>query len=106
MAQGPTRGGVAVESNGQILVADPDAGTNGQGALFRVNPISGARTLLSDFGAGANQGIEPEGVAVFQRKATAIAVPTMTEWGIIIFMLFAGLGAVYYLKRQRKALKL
>jgi hypothetical protein len=31
----------------------------------------------------------------------AVAVPTMTEWGMIIFMAFAGLGAVYYMRRQR-----
>lgn len=28
-------------------------------------------------------------------------IPTMTEWGMIIFMLLAGAGAVYYLRRQR-----
>jgi hypothetical protein len=28
-------------------------------------------------------------------------VPTMTEWGMIIFMVFAGLGAIYYLRKQR-----
>jgi hypothetical protein len=31
------------------------------------------------------------------------SVPTLTEWGMIIFMLLAGLGAVYYLKRQKRA---
>jgi hypothetical protein len=31
------------------------------------------------------------------------AVPTMTEWGMILFIAIAGLGAVYYLKRQRRA---
>jgi hypothetical protein len=37
--------------------------------------------------------------------ATACAsasVPTMTEWGMILFMTLAGLGAVYYLKRQKR----
>jgi hypothetical protein len=31
-----------------------------------------------------------------------ITVPTMSEWGMIVFMVLAGLGAVYYLRRQRK----
>jgi len=31
------------------------------------------------------------------------SVPTMNEWGMIIFMVLAGLGAVYYLRRQRRA---
>jgi hypothetical protein len=30
-------------------------------------------------------------------------VPTMTEWGMIIFMVLAALGSVYYLRRQRSA---
>ena len=34
---------------------------------------------------------------------TPTAVPTMTEWGMIIFMVLAGLGAVYYMRRQRRA---
>ncbi len=33
--------------------------------------------------------------------ATATAVPTMTEWGMIIFMGLAGLGSVYFLSRRR-----
>ena len=55
---------MAVESNGTLLVVDNDAGTNTQGALFRVDPVTGARSLLSDFGVGPNQGDDPRGVAV------------------------------------------
>ncbi len=50
---------VAVEAAGPILVMDANAGTDRKGALFRVDPTSGARTVLSDFGNPA-QG--PEGV--------------------------------------------
>jgi len=56
--------GVAVEPNGTILVVDVSAGTGNLGALFRVDPLSGARTLVSDFGSGANPGFNPVGVAV------------------------------------------
>ena len=56
--------GVAVEPNGTILVVDVSAGTGNLGALFRVDPLSGARTLVSDFGSGANPGSDPIGVAV------------------------------------------
>ena len=31
------------------------------------------------------------------------SIPTMTEWGMIIFILLAGLGAVYFIRRQRRA---
>ena len=30
-----------------------------------------------------------------------ISIPTVTEWGMIIFMVLAGLGAVYYLRKQK-----
>ena len=56
--------GVAVEANGNILVVDAEAGTNRKGMLFRVNPVTGQRSVVSDFGAGANQGVDPAGVAV------------------------------------------
>ena len=32
----------------------------------------------------------------------ARSIPTLTEWGMIIFVVLAGLGAVYYLRRQRR----
>jgi len=38
---------------------------------------------------------------IFPRSSTN--VPTMNEWGRILFILFAGSGAVYYLRRQKKA---
>jgi len=31
------------------------------------------------------------------------SVPTFTEWGMIIFLVFAGLGAVYFMRRQKTA---
>jgi hypothetical protein len=31
------------------------------------------------------------------------SIPTMTEWGMIIFVVLAGLGAAYYLRRQKRA---
>ena len=34
---------------------------------------------------------------------TTTAVPSMTEWGMIIFMVLAGLGAVYFIRRQKTA---
>jgi hypothetical protein len=33
---------------------------------------------------------------------SATAVPTMTEWGMIVFMILAGFGGFVYLKKQRK----
>ncbi len=84
------------------FVIDYNAGTGANGALFRVDPVTGARTLLSDFGSGAPFGVNPNGVAVF-RQSDPPSVLTMNEWGMMIFMALAGLGSVYYLRRQRRA---
>lgn len=69
MAQGPLTAepyGVAIEATGAILVIDSTVGTSGRGALFRVDPATGVRTLLSDFGAMTQGpvGLNPTGVAV------------------------------------------
>ncbi|MFQ5820582.1 MAG: hypothetical protein ACE5I5_11385 [Candidatus Heimdallarchaeota archaeon] len=68
-AQGPLGldpRGVTVEATGAILVIDQNAGTGGQGALFRVASVTGVRTLLSDFGnpAQGSLGSDPYGVVV------------------------------------------
>jgi len=52
--------GVAIDASGNILVMDFFAGTLGKGALFSVNPSTGARTIVSDFGSGANPGAGAE----------------------------------------------
>jgi hypothetical protein len=38
-----------------------------------------------------------------QQQLPTTSVPAMTEWGIMIFMVVAGLVAIYYLRRQRRA---
>lgn len=51
---------------GDTLVIDQDAGTNSNGALFRVNPANGNRTLVSNFSNSAQGplGFDPVGVAL------------------------------------------
>ncbi|HET8952900.1 MAG TPA: hypothetical protein VFN44_20420 [Solirubrobacteraceae bacterium] len=68
--------GVALESDGQILVVDKHAGPLTHGMLFRVDPISGARSVVSDFGAGADQGNDPLAVAVVPPTRGTVAVTT------------------------------
>jgi hypothetical protein len=72
LAEGPV--GVAPEALtwlpnlGLIGVADSDAGPEGAGAVFTVNPSSGQRGVLSDFGNTGQGplGAEPTGLAVAQ----------------------------------------
>ncbi len=57
---------IALEASGKILVADMDAGVpfNEHGSVWRIDPRSGARSVLSNFGQNANQGLNPYAVAV------------------------------------------
>jgi|GEM_PF-7052613 len=52
---------------------------------------------------------EEDGVSIWQGNGTVCqpnpcqtAVPTLSEWGMIIFMMLVGLGAAYYLRRRTK----
>jgi cysteine-rich repeat protein len=62
--QGPTGlnpGGVVRGGDGAVLVVDPEAGLGAAGALFAVEPFSGARTIRSTFGdlAQGPTGVDP-----------------------------------------------
>ncbi len=82
----------------QTYVIDPEAGTGFQGALFRVDPTTGARTLLSDFGVGANPGQDPRGVAV----ASTTGIPTLSEWAQIGMAALLVGGGLLAIRRQAK----
>jgi hypothetical protein len=58
-----------------------------------------------DFGAngGGEAGFSSNDLVVSDVPAATTPVPTLTEWGLMIFMVFAGLGSVHYLKRQRRS---
>lgn len=55
-------------SRGGLQVSDSLAGTAGDGEIFLVNPVSGARIVLTDFGNAAQGalGAEPSGLVVAQ----------------------------------------
>lgn len=77
--------GVTVEANGRILVTDQFVGTSGSGALFSVDPVSGHRELLSDFGVASQgpTGLNPFGVAVFSplpNTPPTITSSALTRW--------------------------
>ncbi len=66
----------ALEAGGTVLVIDSNAGTGGFGALFRVHPTSGNRSLISDFGNAPRQGplgVDPTGLAL-EVSGTALVI--------------------------------
>ena len=65
---------VAVNATGQVLVTDEGhPSTTPLGLLFRVDPLTGARTILSNFNTGPNTGREPEG-SLLERDGQILVV--------------------------------
>lgn len=111
--------------DGSLTAADYSAGTLTTNFAFNgtetvdVDVTDSVLTLINDHSnyAGFNLRFEPpSGIGPYvafnsrQYPPEAILilecntpVPTMTEWGMIIFMVLAGLGAVYYMMRQKRA---
>ena len=82
-AQGPTGTSpvdLVLNAAGTILVVDQDVGTAGAGALFTVNPATGNRAILSDFGDPIKgpTGVNPDGVAIFAAVAPPDTIPPET----------------------------
>ena len=73
----------------------------GTGAQISGNTI----TLYFVDGQRGDDDITSNGTIVDQGGPgdMGMGIPTMTEWGMIIFTMVAGLGAVYYLRRQKTA---
>jgi hemolysin type calcium-binding protein len=78
---GPTavqaeRGAIELVPGGfNILLTDQNAGTAGQGALFRIDPVTNIRTLLSDLGNPAQGPVQVNSEAVvLERNGNVIVV--------------------------------
>ncbi|MBI5676890.1 MAG: IPTL-CTERM sorting domain-containing protein [Nitrospirae bacterium] len=59
--------------------------------LITINKSTGAATPVG------NTGFSITGLALI-----ALTVPTMNEWGMIIFVALAGLGSIYYIRKHRR----
>jgi hypothetical protein len=77
-----------------IIVGGTCTGT-GQGTCSPGYTCSG-QVAATATGGGTN-------IATLSNPITPppVVVPTMTEWGMIIFMVLAGLGSLYYLRRHK-----
>jgi outer membrane protein assembly factor BamB len=63
--------------------------------LYSINLATGALTVEFNMGVNINS------LTAVITAPPAAAIPTMTEWGMIIFMVLAGLGSIYYMRRKR-----
>lgn len=83
--------GLAFDPNANILYAvDQD------GILYSIDPADASTTTIGDTGLGG----EPLDVGLTFLPAS-LTVPTMNGWGMIAFIVFAGLGATFHIKRRR-----
>lgn len=59
--------------------------------------------LISDYnGTNPQTGtITIAGQTITLSSNSTIEIPTMSEWGMIVFMLLAGLSSIYYMRRGR-----
>ncbi|HDH01381.1 MAG TPA: IPTL-CTERM sorting domain-containing protein [Nitrospirae bacterium] len=48
----------------------------------------------------AFSGSESSDIVVLKMSTMVTAIPTMTGWGMIVFMLLAGLMGVFYMRRR------
>ena len=73
-----------------IVTADSAAGTNTLGAVFLVNPVTGGRTLLSDFGNAAQGPVDSNPLS--GPTSVTVAPPWSSQAGTI-FVLNANAGS-------------
>jgi hypothetical protein len=93
-------------ANNRLMVVDGASNTirvfarTATGNATPLMTISGPSTGLS-----APWGIDVDSSGGFTATETSqqVAVPALNDWGLIVFMLFAGLSAVFCLKRQKRA---
>jgi hypothetical protein len=95
-----TLSGVQQESATALAYANSTMYTvlNGDSNLYSINLSTGALTVEFDMGVNLNS---LTAVITAPPAPQAATIPTMTEWGMIIFMVLAGFGSLYYLRRKR-----
>ncbi|MBS3951798.1 MAG: hypothetical protein KGZ88_02490 [Methylomicrobium sp.] len=91
-----------LDGDGCGLAFDPNEGIlyfveSSTGNLYSINPNSLIATVIGDTGL-----TYPFGLA-FVGEPPSVSIPTLTQWGMIVFVVLTGLGAVYYLRRKKRA---
>ncbi len=69
-------------------------------SIYRINPTTGAETLVGNPGSIMVADLTFSGQAT---PTVSKSVPTLNEWGMIIFMLLSGAASIYYLRRHKRA---
>jgi streptogramin lyase len=89
--------GIVFGPDGNLYVTSGDTAE-----VYRYNGTTGA--LIGVFvtaGLGAAS-TDPKGLTFFPSDYVR-AIPTLNPWGMILFMILAGIGSIFFLRRQRRA---
>lgn len=101
---GSPTGGVITCTNVTLgpLTVDPAAGSSRSWDIVVQVQGSSSNGMITNSATitGYTQYVDPNS-SNNTGEITDAVVPTLTEWGMIIFMVLAGLGAMYYMRRQR-----
>ncbi len=90
-------GGIAFDSAGNFYLAEENSDN-----IYRFDAGLNCSLWISSAQMQAVTGVIPDldgGIAFAVRSLPA---PTMTDWGMIVFMVLAGLGSVVYLRKQHR----
>jgi hypothetical protein len=69
---------------------------------LNVLPVTVINTATVSGGGSESSTASDKATVNRKQQSVVAAVPTMTELGMIIFVLLLGLGSVYYLMKQQK----
>ncbi len=89
---------INVYGAGNSLLGSTTVNVTGPDTFWGVISADGIRRINIE-STGGNNGELSDNI----RFGGFIPVPTMTEWGMIIFILLAGAGSVYYLRKRVSA---
>ena len=81
-----------------ITFSNIDGGSNTQQYICPDAPLTGG----SGIGIGSYN-ISRGRIDKFAADLPSVSVPALTDWGMIVFIVFAGFGAIYHLRKSRKA---
>jgi len=83
--------GLAFDPTSNVLFAAEKEDSRG---LYRINPSNGATILIGSTGIDDALGL------TFVPPREVAPIPTLSHWGMVIFIVLAGLAALYYVRRH------
>jgi hypothetical protein len=89
-------------ASGNVLLQFQDSGSeSGAESTTGIENNNAVLDYGLTYSCDTNSSITDHSAILFSTSGPATEVPTMTERGIIIFVVLAGLGAVYFISRQK-----